>query len=202
VKRPEQHETDSAADAMFRAAFSKWAITPSERDYGWDYIVEFFDEHESTGVMLAGQLKGSRHTKYSADGTFVSQTLEQDAADYLARQVEQPTFLFHADVVAQKLFWSAIQLDQGVLAALDKKETKSLTVRIPTDNPLPGGMDRFLIELTQSRMAVISRVLRGTRSVDFVSAMARQPVEQISELAEDFHVKGFQLQLKLAHQQR
>ena len=47
MKRPEQHETDSDADALFRATFSKWAITPSERDYGWDYIVEFFKEHES-----------------------------------------------------------------------------------------------------------------------------------------------------------
>jgi hypothetical protein len=52
VKRPEQHETDSNADAIFRATFSRWAITPSERDYGWDYIVEFFKEHESTGMMF------------------------------------------------------------------------------------------------------------------------------------------------------
>lgn len=57
-------------------------ITPSERDYGWDYIVEFFKERQSTGVMFAGQLKGSRHTKNSADGSFISQPLEQDAADY------------------------------------------------------------------------------------------------------------------------
>jgi hypothetical protein len=202
VKRPEQHETDSEADAIFRATFAKWAITPSERDYGWDYIVEFFKGHESTGMFFAGQLKGSRHTKYSADGTFMSQLVEQDAADYLARQLEQPTFFFHADVVAKKLFWSAIQLDQRVLDAIEKAETKTLTVRIPTANLLPGGMDRFLIELTQSKMAVIGRVLLGTRSIDFVDAMARQPVERISEVAEDFHVKGFQLELQLAHQQR
>ena len=117
VKRPEQHETDSEADAIFRATFAKWAITPSERDYGWDYIVEFFKGHDSTGMFLAGQLKGSRHTKHSTDGAFISQPLEQDAADYLARQLEQPTFLFHVDVVAKKLFWSAIQLDQKVLDA-------------------------------------------------------------------------------------
>ena len=51
-------------------------------------------------------------------------------------------------------------------------------------------------------MAVISRVLLGTKSIDFVDAMARQPVERISEVAEDFHVKGFHLELQLAHQQR
>jgi len=94
VKRPEQHETDSEADVIFRAAFAKWAVTPSERDYGWDYLVEFFKEHESTGMFFTAQLKGSRHTEYSADGSFISQALEQDSADYLARQLQQPTFLF------------------------------------------------------------------------------------------------------------
>lgn len=200
MKRPEQHETDSDADALFRATFSKWAITPSERDYGWDYIVEFFKEHESTGVMFAGQLKGSRHSKCSADDTFISQPLEQDAADYLARQLEQPTFLFQADVIAKRLFWSAIQLDQNVLASLEKGETKSLTVRIPTANLLPDGMERFLSELTRSKISVISRVLLGTKPIEVVDAMAKQPVERLSEMADDFHVKGFQLELQVAHQ--
>lgn len=202
MKRPEQHETDSDADAIFRATFAKWAITPSERDYGWDYIVEFFKNHESTGVMFAGQLKGSRHTKYSADGTFISQPLEQDAADYLARQLEQPTFLFHADVIKNQLYWSAIQLDQNVLASLEKGETESLTVRIRTANLLPDRMEWFLTELTRTKMAVISRVLLDTRPVDFVDAMAKQPVERLSEVAEDFHLKGFQLELRVAHNSR
>ena len=63
-------------------------------------------------------------------------------------------------------------------------------------------IQRCLADLTQSQMAVISRILLGTKSVDFVDAMARQPVERISELAEDLHVKGFHLELQLAHQQR
>jgi hypothetical protein len=202
VKRPEQHETDSEADAIFCAAFAKWAVTPSERDYGWDYVVEFFKEHESTGVLFTGQLKGSRHTEYSADGSFISQVLEHSSADYLARQLQQPTFLFHADVNSKRLFWSAIQLDQKLLAAIEKGDTKSLTVRIPTSNLLPGGIQRFLTDLTQSRMVVISRVLLDTRSIDFVDAMARQPVKKVSEVAEDLHVKGFRLELQLAHERR
>ena len=138
MKRPEQHETDSAADTIFRAVFTKWAVTPSERDYGWDYVVEFFKEHQSTGMLFTGQPKGSSHTEYSADGSFISQLSEQDSADYLARQLQQPTFLFHVDVNAKKLSWSAIQLDQKVLAAIEQGDTKSLTVRIPTSNVLPG----------------------------------------------------------------
>ena len=104
MKRPEQHITDSQADALFREIFAEWGVNGSQRDYGSDYVVEVFRNHESTGVFFNGQLKGSRHTKYSSDGTFISQVLEQDAADYLARQLRQPTFLFHADVDSKKLF--------------------------------------------------------------------------------------------------
>ena len=49
MKRPEQHSTDSQADAIFRDAFSEWAVNGSQRDYGWDYVVEVFRNKESTG---------------------------------------------------------------------------------------------------------------------------------------------------------
>src|SRR5690349_691117 len=99
MKRPEQHVIDSKADAIFRAGFARWSVNGVERDYGWDYAVELFgDDGESTGVIFKAQLKGSTHSEYSADKTFVSQSLTRESADYLARQLEQPTFLFHADV--------------------------------------------------------------------------------------------------------
>jgi hypothetical protein len=62
VKRPEQHETDSDADALFRATFSKWVITPSECDYGWDYIVEFFKEQDihSAAVLWTTSIRSSK----------------------------------------------------------------------------------------------------------------------------------------------
>lgn len=151
--------------------------------------------------MFAGQLKGSRHSKYSANGTFVSQPLEQDAADYLARQLEQPTFLFHADVIKKKLFWNAIQLDGSVLAALEKGQTKSITVRIPTANVLPDRIDQFLSDLSRAKTSLVSRVLLGTPSIEFIDAMAKQPADRLSEVAEDFNLKGFYLELQLAHQQ-
>lgn len=100
MKRPEQHITDSEADAIFQTVFAEWPVNDSKRDYGWDYVVEVFRNGESTGILFNGQLKGSRHTKYSADGSFISQELELDSADYLATQLRQPTFLFHADVVS------------------------------------------------------------------------------------------------------
>ena len=202
MKRPEQHITESEADAIFRGAFAEWAVNGSERDYGWDYVVEVFRNNQSTGLLFNAQLKGSRHTEYSADGKFLSQTLEQDAADYLARQIRQPTFLFHADVNAKKLFWCAIQRDQRILDVLAQGNARSLTVRIPTANVLPGGIERFLLDLTQSQTVVNSRILVGTRHFDFVDAMAGQPIERNAEVAENLHEKGFHLEMQSAHRRR
>ena len=109
--------------------------------------MEVFRNGESTGLLFNGQLKGSRHTGYSADRSFISQELEIDSADYLARQLRQPTFLFHADVEAKEVFWSAIQLDQQVIGKLEQGDAKSLTVRIPTANVLPERFDQFLQDL-------------------------------------------------------
>jgi hypothetical protein len=202
VKRPEQHETDSAADSLFRGVFHQWAITPSERDYGWDYVIEVFSKAESTGLLFNGQLKGSKHTTYSVDGSFISQELEISSADYLARQLRLPTFLFHADVEAKKLYWTAIQLDQKVLDILEQGKTKSLTVRIPTANILPDKFDQFARDLMHAQTVVVSRILLQTTHVEFVEAMKSQPVEQIIQVAEDLHVKGYRLELDAAFRQR
>jgi len=201
LKRPEQHVTDSQANAVFLAAFSEWAVNASEQDYGWDYVVEVFRGGTSTGLLFNAQLKGSRHTDYSSDATFISQPLERDAADYLARQLQQPTFLFHVDVDTKQLFWSAIQLDQRALASLERGETQSLRVRIPTSNVLPDGIRRFLADLAKCQAVVVSRILMGTKAADFVDAMSGQPIERIIRVAEDLHEKGFRLDLQAAHSQ-
>jgi len=201
LKRPEQHVTDSRGDAIFRAAFAVWAVNASELDYGWDYVVEVFRNGASTGLTFNAQLKSSLHTEYSSDCVFISQSVEREAADYLARQLHQPTFLFHADVNAQKLFWGAIQLDEAVLTALEKGETQSLTVRMPTANSLPERFDQFLADLTRSQTIVMSRLLLGTKADDFVDAMRGRPIERIAEVAANLHEKSFRLDLQAAHDQ-
>ncbi len=199
--RPEQHITDTKAGALFEEIFAEWSANGSKRDYGWDYVVEVFRDHQSTGFSFNAQLKGSLHTHYSADGSFVSQRLEKDAADYLARQLRQPTVLFHADLNARKLFWSAIQLDPKVFKSLENGETDSLTVRIPTDNALPGDFQSLLGALTRAQTVLLSRILLDTKPIEFVDAMAAQPVEQLKEVAQDMHEKAFHVQLAAAHRQ-
>jgi hypothetical protein len=199
LKRPEQHVTDGKANAIFLATFSEWAVNSSQQDYGWDYVVEVFRDGISTGLLFSAQLKGSLHTKYSSDATFISQPLEREAAEYLARELQQPTFLFHADVNTDQLFWSAIQLDQSVSGALTRGETQSLTVRIPTANVLPQNMGSFLGDLVKCQTVVVSRILLNIKAADFVEAMRGQPTERIARVAEDLHEKGFRLDLDAAH---
>ena len=202
MKRPEQHVTDSQGNALFQEIFAQWSVNGSERDYGWDHDVEVFRNGESTGFKFNGQLKSSRHTKYSADGSFISQELEIDSADYLARQLRQPTFLFHADIEQKKLFWSAIQLDQQVRQKLEQGTAKSLTVRIPTASLLPGRFDQFLLDLGHAQSVVVSQILAQTSHIEFAQAMKSQPVESVVEVAEDLHAKGYHLDLEAAFRQR
>lgn len=201
MKRPEQHETDSQGDAIFRAAFADWAVNPSEHDYGWDYIVEVFRNGASTGVLFAAQLKSSRETAYSSDGSFISQPLSRDAAEYLALQLRQPTFLFHADVHTKRLYWSAIQLDQRLMAALERGDRRNLTVRVPTVNVLPDNINGFSRDLADSHKVIVRRALLGATAVDFADAMRGQPAEAVTQFAVNLHRKGFCLELQAAHEQ-
>jgi len=72
------------------------AVNKTEKDYGWDYVVEVFRDGVSEGLLFNAQLKSSASTSYSTGEKFISQPLERDAAEYLATQLQQPTFLFHA----------------------------------------------------------------------------------------------------------
>ena len=128
-------------------------VGKSESDYGWDYVVEVFRNGESNGVVFNVQLKGSRHTAYSADSTLISQKLEMDSAKYLAQQFQQPTFLMHVDVEAKKVFWSPVQLDQNILATITAGNADSLTVRIPTANILLAERDQFVQDLLQAQQS-------------------------------------------------
>jgi len=200
MKRPEQHIIDEKGNALFRSVFSEWGVNPSEKDYGWDYAVEVFRDGTSTGLLFNAQLKSSAITAYSAEGTFISQPLEIEAAEYLAKRLQQPTFLFHADIKRNALYWTAIQLDDAVLNALEKGETKSLTVRIPTANLLPQNFDLSARDLRRAHGVVVGRALLITKDTDLVDAMVGHSIEKKDEVAEDLHEKAHRVEAQSAHE--
>lgn len=105
------------------------------------------------------------------------------------------------DVEVKKVFWSAVQLDEAVLNKVTAGPTASLTVRIPTENILPVRR-QFIQDLVKAQVVVTTRGLLGTSHIDFVAAMASQPVDRKTLVAEDLHAKGFMLELDTAFRQR
>jgi len=70
--RSETHEIESESWTLLRSkAPTNWIVREvSERDYGVDFYVEMANTNrEITGEIFAGQLKGTRHLKWKADGT-------------------------------------------------------------------------------------------------------------------------------------
>jgi hypothetical protein len=102
----------------------------------------------------------------------------------------------------EKLFWNAIQLDEPTRAALENSKTDQLTVRIRTSNVLPDRLERFVTDLIASQNAIVRRILLGTNAADFFAGVQQQPSERIREEAQDFHEKGFFLELSAADELR
>ena len=85
MQRPKEHVTDDRGDAILRAALAEWAVSRIEKDYGSDYLIEAFRDRKATGLKLTAQLKSSTVTAYSTDGTFISEKLAIEAAEYLSQ---------------------------------------------------------------------------------------------------------------------
>lgn len=200
MQRPKEHVTDDRGDAILRAALAEWAVNRIEKDYGSDYLIEAFRDRKATGLKLNAQLKSSTVTAYSTDGTFISEKLDMEAAEYLAQCVQQPTFLFHADVEKGQLYWSAIQLDAKVLDSLENRKTKSLTVRIPTANKLPQEWNRFLRDIAAAQMTTLLRGLLIADDTDFVEAMRNQRLEKKDKAAESLQEKADRMKLQTAYE--
>jgi hypothetical protein len=141
--------TDKKGQALLIAFFAEldWEVIPmpSGSDYGRDFEIEVFRNQKTTGILFSVQLKSSESPAYSVGGDFLSVPLEVPNARYLALELETPSILIQADVLQQKLFWSAPQMDPTLLKALTtKKDDQSCTVRITTRSSRWGTMSSFL----------------------------------------------------------
>lgn len=108
MERPPSHITDAAGEAQMRGIFESepygWAVNKIENDYGIDFDVQIFQDHRATGEWFKVQLKSSEATNYSANGGFISETLELKNAAHYSTELLEPSFLIHADVQAKRTF--------------------------------------------------------------------------------------------------
>lgn len=196
MRRPQQHITDAKGDAQLRAVFAPtgWTLNRTENDYGIDYEIEIFHDSQSTGASFRAQLKSSESTRYSADGSFVSQTIDARNARYLCQEVSAPVIIFHADVQNGRTYWAAPQLDIAALETfVGAPERDSLTLRIPTANLLPGTLDLLLEAVRSAKVILASRVLVTVNIPEFVGSIRNRIDEE--EVIRELKLKANALQV-------
>jgi hypothetical protein len=137
MKRPRNHQIDTAAQLVFREALPlAWVINEHGADYAKDYLVEIGnDDDELTGSSFYVQLKGQQTVSFSADGTVVKFQLKAKYAIYYSRKIKDlPVFLVVVDVTKKKGWWLFLQ---RVLAEdLTWDRESSITLNIPVENEI------------------------------------------------------------------
>jgi hypothetical protein len=175
MKRPDQHDTDKAGQALLFTYFARigWEVTPMGQgtDYGQDFTVEIFRNKKTTGIVFNVQLKSSVSPEYSANGDFMSISLKVPNARYLAHELKTPSILMQADVTAGMLFWFAPQIDLVLLASLvTKRDNQGCTARVPTSHELPATQDQLLDAVTNLLTVLAARAMQETSTREFVAA--------------------------------
>lgn len=176
-----------------------WEVTPmaSGSDYGRDFEVEVFRDQKTAGILFSVQLKSTEAPAYSAAGDFLSVPLEVSNARYLALELKTPSILVQADVSANKLFWSAPQVDVALLASLaTKRDDQSCTARVPTQNELPATQEQLLDMVTSLLTVLAARAFQETSTREFVAATTS--IADSERLRQDLRDKADALEMMQA----
>ena len=142
-----------------------------QEDYGIDCNVQVFDGKSPTGAWFQVQLKSSASSDYAADRTFVSQELSIDHACHYALELRGPVLVIHADVTSKSVYWYAPQLDGKLATVLGKTAAKSVAVRIPTRQQLPGSAPHLLLSLDKIYLALGNRELTSASTPSFAESL-------------------------------
>lgn len=172
MKRPRQHEIDTAARRQFEQSLPEaWILRPQPDDYGIDCEVEIFNQHESTGVIFKVQLKGTIAPVLSADGKILRIRLRVPNALYLCHQIDVPVVVVVADLSTARTAWYTPQVDKYLKSRLQsaiESSQKTITLHIPMSNLLPDTTDLLLRAISQSQTVLATRSVIETRVPEFV----------------------------------
>lgn len=130
---------------------------PVADDYGIDYNVQAFDGLHPTGAWFHVQLKSSATPSYASDGSFISFEIDMDHLVHFSLQLRQPIFLVLVDTGQRRVFWYSPQLEAEKISEASIRSQQSLTLRIPTDQELPGSADLLMRTLKRLYVLLSSR---------------------------------------------
>jgi hypothetical protein len=174
VTKTTEQETDRGGKRLVRSVLEPfgWVVNDTEEDYCIDSNVQVFDGKSPNGAWFHVQLKSSLNPDYSSDGTFISQPLKMDHARHFAFELRQPMFLLIADVSASRLFWTCPQLDRRLLKQLETEpQNGSVTVRVPTAQPLPETVADLLSALSSAYIVLANRELATSATAHFAESL-------------------------------
>ena len=134
-ERPEQHETDTAAQRIFQSTLPpQWVARPQDRpDYHVDYVVEPFPGGTASGLLIGVQLKGAKRLK--SDGSRISFAMKTRDLKYYVKR-DDPIFLVVVDVTHRNCYYVFLQQFISDHLAQGWRQKKSNVVHIPLANDL------------------------------------------------------------------
>jgi len=170
-----------------------WVVNEIFEDYGLDFDVQVFEGKSPTGAWFHVQLKSSEPPNYSADDTFISQTLSIDHARHYMNEMKGPVLLVVADTTANRLFWCAPQLlaEQAEFVEITGQQT--VTVRVPTSQELPATAPLLLESLDKLYLMLSTRQLTSASLGHFADTLKH--LDGQDQLLRDFQEKADVLKL-------
>ena len=180
ITKPEEHDINRAGKRLLREVLEPLGgvVNDVQEDYGIDCNVQVFDGESPTGAWFHVQLKSSASSDYAADRSFVSQVLLTDHARHYALEMRQPVFVIHADITSKKIYWYAPQLDPRLATVLAKTGAKSIAVRIPTCQQLPGTAPDLLRSLNDLHLVLAAREITSASAQSFVESLKHLPDQE------------------------
>lgn len=146
MERPEQHITEKKSQRIFENIVPvEWVCRDIKPDYGVDYLVEVFENNQSTGKTFFVQLKGS--TQEITNNTFEKQFTVKNLEYYSSLSI--PVMIICVSVTDSKIWgiWANRLLDSITL----KENQKSTLIKLGKEYLL--NEEKFLKLVSESALS-------------------------------------------------
>lgn len=144
MKRNRQHIIEDESEIFLRTLFpTEWVLRKLSPDYGIDYIVEIFEEEESTGLHFFLQLKG---TDKKETNDRISFQLEKKYIEYYEK-VSLPVLFLYVGVKSKKAWakWlNRYEINEGRKSrtieftsndVIDKSKIRTIKDKLTVEHP-------------------------------------------------------------------
>ncbi|MBW3582047.1 MAG: DUF4365 domain-containing protein [Euryarchaeota archaeon] len=141
-ERPAEHQLAAEAELKLRSVLPyDWTLQKIEDDYGIDFLLEVFEDGQTTGRILLIQLKGISQVR--TDSPSVSVRLKSSTLQYFT-QLPLPCILVVWDARNERLLWSHVQdqiLEQVKSDGPEWFNAKTRVVRMKGEDRITGQED-------------------------------------------------------------